>query len=164
MTADDRAQLLAQARALVDGENDPVTNAANLAALCWMEMPNVSWVGIYFLRQEAGQAELVLGPFQGKPACTRIAIGAGVCGAAAASRQSQVVADVAAFPGHIACDAASASELVVPVRDGETLLGVWDVDSEQRDRFGDADESLIAAMMQIYVDSLKQTSRRPAHG
>ncbi len=164
MTADDRAQLLAQARALVDGENDPVTNAANLAALCWMEMPNVSWVGIYFLRQEAGQAELVLGPFQGKPACTRIAIGAGVCGAAAASRQSQVVADVAAFPGHIACDAASASELVVPIRDGETLLGVWDIDSEQRDRFGDADESLIAAMMQIYVDSLKQTSRRPAHG
>ncbi len=164
MTADDRAQLLAQARALVDGENDPVTNAANLAALCWMEMPNVSWVGIYFLRQEAGQAELVLGPFQGKPACTRIAIGAGVCGAAAASRQSQIVADVAAFPGHIACDAASASELVVPVRDGETLLGVWDIDSEQRDRFGDADESLIAAMMQIYVDSLKQTSRRPAHG
>ncbi len=164
MTADDRAQLLAQARALVDGENDPVTNAANLAALCWMEMPNVSWVGIYFLRQEAGQAELVLGPFQGKPACTRIAIGAGVCGAAAASRQSQIVADVAAFPGHIACDAASASELVVPIRDGETLLGVWDIDSEQRDRFGDADESLIAAMMQIYVDSLKQTSRRPAHG
>jgi len=163
MTAEDREQLLAQARALVLGENDPVTNAANLAALCWMELPQVSWVGIYFLREEGGQPELVLGPFQGKPACTRIAVGAGVCGAAAATRQSQIIADVHAFPGHIACDAASASELVVPILDGDTLLGVWDIDSEQVDRFGPEDERLIAAMMQVYVDSLKQTSRRPAH-
>ncbi len=160
MTDPAHKQLLAQAQALVEGENDPVTNAANLAALCWMEMPDISWVGIYFLRD----GELVLGPFQGKPACTRIAVGAGVCGTAAATRQSQLVADVHAFPGHIACDAASASELVVPVVDGDVLLGVWDIDSASTGRFAAADAGLVEAMMRIYVGSLKQTHRRPAHG
>lgn len=160
MTDPGHAQLLAQARALVEGENDPVTNAANLSALCWMEMPNISWVGIYFLRE----GELVLGPFQGKPACTRIAVGAGVCGTAAATRQTQLVADVHAFPGHIACDAASASELVVPVMDGDVLVGVWDIDSASTDRFSAPDAALVEALMQVYVSSLKQTDRRAAHG
>ncbi len=153
-------QILAQSQALVEGENDPVTNAANLAALCWMEMPDISWVGVYFLHGD----ELVLGPFQGKPACTRIAMGAGVCGTAAATRQTQLVADVHAFPGHIACDAASASEIVVPILDGDRLLGVWDIDSARMSRFTEDDATLVAALMRIYVDSLKQTTRRAAHG
>ena len=156
--------LLAQAHALMDGENDPVTNAANLAALCWMEMLDVSWVGVYFLRPAADGHELVLGPFQGKPACTRIALGAGVCGTAAVTRQTQRIADVHAFPGHIACDAASASELVVPIIDGDDLLGVWDIDSERKDRFTPADAQQMEQLMQLYVASLRQPRSRPAHG
>lgn len=160
MTAADRAAFLDQIRALLEGENDPVTNAANLAAFFWMEMPDISWVGMYFQRD----GELVLGPFQGKPACTRIAMGAGVCGTAAETGKSLLVPDVNAFPGHIACDAASASELVVPVFRGDHLLGVWDLDSELTDRFSEADAEFVALAMEVYVHSLAQPLQRRAHG
>lgn len=120
---------------LTAGEPDPIANMANAAALLWEYLPDLNWAGFY--RNVGG--ELVLGPFQGKAACIRIPFGSGVCGAAAAKRETQLVADVHAFPGHIACDAASASELVVPIiLDGE-LLGVLDLDSPRRARF-DADD------------------------
>src|SRR5690606_36777426 len=127
--------LVAEAHALLSGEDDPIANAANLASLVYHSLPDVNWVGFYFERK----GELVLGPFQGKPACVRIAIGRGVCGRAAERRETIVVADVDAFPGHIACDVASRSEIVVPiVRDGR-LVGVFDLDSPLPDRFDTAD-------------------------
>lgn len=123
--------LVQAAAALVDGEPDPVANMANLAALIWQFVPELNWAGFYRMIE----GELVLGPFIGKPACLRIALGSGVCGTAAATMQSQCVADVHAFPGHIACDAASASELVVPViRDG-AVIAVIDLDSPRLGRF-----------------------------
>ena len=122
---------------LVTGEPDGIANMANAAALIWESLPDVNWVGFY--RNVGG--ELVLGPFQGRPACIRIKFGDGVCGAAAATLQVQRVADVHAFPGHIACDAASASEIVVPlVRDGE-LIAVLDIDSPKKGRFTEEDEA-----------------------
>lgn len=121
---------------LVAGEPDPIANMANAAALIWETLPDLNWAGFY--RNLGG--ELVLGPFQGRPACIRIPFGKGVCGTAAATRQVQRIKDVHAFPGHIACDSASASELVVPVlRDGE-LLGVLDLDSPTPGRFDAEDE------------------------
>ena len=128
--------LLSAADALTAGEPDPVANMANLAALLWQFLPDLNWAGFY--RMVDG--ELVLGPFQGKPACIRIPVGRGVCGAAAASRETQLVADVHAFPGHIACDAASASELVVPVIQDGALVGVIDLDSPRPARF-DAEDA-----------------------
>src|SRR5678816_345393 len=119
------AQLLAQARALVEGERDRVANAANLSALVYHALPQLNWVGFYFF----DGSELVVGPFQGRPACVRIALDRGVCGAAARSRETQRVDDVHAFPDHIACDAASRSELVVPLVHRGELLGVFDLDS-----------------------------------
>ncbi|HEX3467568.1 MAG TPA: GAF domain-containing protein [Candidatus Elarobacter sp.] len=139
--------LVAQARALIDGERDPIANAANVTALLSMSVPQVSWIGIYLRRDD----ELVLGPFQGKPACARIAVGAGVCGAAAAQRRTVVVADVNAFPGHIACDPASRSEIVVPLLAGDELVGVLDVDSAVADRFHDADRTLFEAIAALLV-------------
>lgn len=121
--------------ALTTDEPDPVANMANAAALVWQYLPDLNWAGFY--RLVAG--ELVLGPFQGKPACIRIPLGRGVCGTAAATRSTQVIADVHAFPGHIACDAVSASELVVPVLNGDRLLGVLDLDSPTPGRFDQAD-------------------------
>ena len=122
---------------LVAGEPDGIANMANASGLIFEALPNVNWVGFY--RNIGG--ELVLGPFQGRPACIRIPFGQGVCGAAAASRQVQRVEDVHAFPGHIACDSASNSEIVVPlIRDGE-LLGVLDIDSPQNARFDAEDEA-----------------------
>jgi GAF domain-containing protein len=122
---------------LVSGDSDSVANMANAAALIWETLPDVNWVGFY--RNLGG--ELVLGPFQGRPACIRIKFGEGVCGVAAQTRQVQRVEDVNAFPGHIACDSASASEIVVPlIRDGE-LLGVLDIDSPTRARFTAEDEA-----------------------
>lgn len=125
-------ELEAQAHALVAGEPDRVANAANLAALLFHALPRINWAGYYFLQGE----ELVLGPFQGKPACVRIPIGRGVCGTAVAEGRSQLVMDVHAFPGHIACDAASRSEVVVPLRgpDGN-VFGVLDIDSPELARF-----------------------------
>lgn len=130
------ADLLAAARALIDGEADPIANMANIAALIWQFLPDLNWAGFYRLTGE----ELVLGPFQGKPACIRIPLGKGVCGTAATTRQTQRVADVHAFPGHIACDPASASEIVVPVIHDGRLIGVLDLDSPSPARF-DADDA-----------------------
>ncbi|WHZ20393.1 MAG: Free methionine-(R)-sulfoxide reductase, contains GAF domain [Rhodanobacteraceae bacterium] len=143
------AELAQQARGLLHGEKDLVANAANFAALVYHALPGINWCGFYFLDGD----ELVVGPFQGKPACIRIALGRGVCGTAAVSRQTQVVPDVLAFPGHIFCDGASRSEIVVPlVRADGTLLGVWDVDSPNLARFDDDDrvgmEALCAEFMQ----------------
>ena len=123
--------LLSAADALTAGEPDPVANMANLAALLWQFLPDLNWAGFY--RMVDG--ELVLGPFQGKPACIRIPVGRGVCGAAAATRETRLVEDVHAFPGHIACDAASASEVVVPVIYDGALVGVIDLDSPRAARF-----------------------------
>lgn len=122
---------------LVTGEPDPIANMANASALIFETLPDVNWVGFY--RNIGG--ELVVGPFQGRPACIRIPFGSGVCGAAAATRQVQRIDDVHAFPGHIACDSASNSEIVVPlIRDGE-LIGVLDIDSPNTGRFTEDDEA-----------------------
>jgi L-methionine (R)-S-oxide reductase len=129
--------LLSAVEGLTAGEPDPIANMANVAALIWETLPDLNWAGFY--RNVDG--ELVLGPFQGRPACIRIPFGQGVCGAAAKSLQVQRVADVHGFPGHIACDAASASELVVPiVRDGQ-LIAVLDLDSPAPGRFTEEDEA-----------------------
>ena len=144
------AQLAGQARALVHGEPDRIANAANLSALVYHALPDLNWVGFYF---HDGK-ELVVGPFQGLPACVRIALDRGVCGAAASTRQTQRIADVEAFPGHIACDAASRSELVVPLlRDGD-LLGVFDLDSPQPARFDADDQRGLEAIAAAFVESL----------
>ncbi|WP_129790978.1 GAF domain-containing protein [Sphingosinicella sp. CPCC 101087] len=139
IAADDKAELYRQltqaAEALTAGEPDAIANMANVAALLWEALPDLNWAGFY--RNVGG--ELVLGPFQGRPACIRIPFGKGVCGVAAASLEPQCVADVLAFPGHIACDAASRSELVVPVLHEGVLLGVLDLDSPSPARFDDAD-------------------------
>ena len=144
------AQLLEQARALLHGERDRIANAANLSALVCNALPDLNWVGFYFF----DGSELVVGPFQGLPACVRIALDRGVCGAAASTRQTQRIADVEAFPGHIACDAASRSELVVPlVHDGK-LVGVFDLDSPRLDRFDAHDQDGLEAIARIFVESL----------
>jgi len=123
--------------ALLDGETDPLANVSNAVAAMFHRLPDVSWAGVYCLRGE----ELVLGPFQGRPACVRIPVGQGVCGTAAAELRSMLVADVAAFPGHIACDPASRSELVVPIIADGRLVGVLDLDSPSLARFTLADQS-----------------------
>lgn len=128
-------QIVAAADALTDGEPDAVANMANVAALLWESLPEINWAGFY--RNVAG--ELVLGPFQGRAACIRIPFGKGVCGAAAASLEPQLVDDVEAFPGHIACDSASRSELVVPLVHGGELIGVIDLDSPRIGRFDGGD-------------------------
>ena len=144
------AQLAEQARAVVHGEPDRIANAANLSALVYHALPDLNWVGFYF---HDGK-ELVVGPFQGLPACVRIALDRGVCGAAASTRQTQRIADVEAFPGHIACDAASRSELVVPlVHDGK-LVGVFDLDSPLLDRFDAHDQDGLEAIARLFVESL----------
>jgi GAF domain-containing protein len=145
------AQLLAQARALLHGERDRIANAANLSALVYHALPHLNWVGFYFY----DGTELVVGPFQGLPACVRIPLDKGVCGAAASSRRTQRVADVHAFPGHIACDSASRSELVVPlVRGDGTLVGVFDLDSPEPDRFDADDQQGLEAIAAAFVESL----------
>ena len=135
--------------ALFDGERDAVANAANCAALLHGRMADVNWAGFYFARDGG----LVLGPFAGLPAVTRIALGHGVCGAAAAERQTLRVADVHAFAGHIACDVASASEIVVPLLRGGALLGVLDLDSPRPDRFGPAEQAGLEAVAALWVAS-----------
>jgi len=136
------ADLIASARALVDGEPDAIANMANLAALIWQFVPGLNWAGFY--RVISG--ELVLGPFIGKPACIRIPFGLGVCGAAAQSGETLLVPDVHAFPGHIACDAASAAELVVPVRRSGMVIAVIDLDSPIRGHFDSEDAAGIEAL------------------
>ena len=143
-------ELAQAAQALVEGEPDPIANMANVAALIWQLVPRLNWAGFYRVVDD----ELVLGPFQGKPACIRIALGQGVCGAAAQSGATQLVADVHAFPGHIACDADSRSELVVPVlRDGR-VIAVIDLDSPEPARFDAEDAAgieVLAALIAAHV-------------
>lgn len=143
-----RAALLDQARALLAGERDPGANAANLASLLFHLLPELNWAGFYWLRGR----ELVLGPFQGKPACVRIALGRGVCGTAAAERRTVIVPDVHAFPGHIACDGASASEVVVPVLRAGAVLGVLDLDSPRPGRFDGADARALEQAAALLVE------------
>jgi len=144
------AQLVAQARALLHGEHDQIANAANLSALVFNALPGLNWAGFYFF----DGTELVVGPFQGLPACVRIPLDKGVCGAAATSRQTQRIDDVHAFPGHIACDSASRSELVVPLLQGDTLIGVFDLDSPEPARFDVEDQEGLEAIARVWVQSL----------
>lgn len=137
-------RLLNQLDALIADEPDFIANMANLSALLYMKMPSVSWVGFYLYR---GQ-QLVVGPFQGKPACIRIDMGKGVCGKAASLRESQLVDDVHRFPGHIACDSDSNSELVIPLLKGGQLLGVLDLDSPSYGRFGQQDLQGLQAIVE----------------
>lgn len=136
-----------QLRGLLDGERDWIANLANTAALLWMHLPDINWVGFYLMRGD----ELVLGPFQGKPACTRIAMGKGVCGTAAAERTTQLVEDVHQFPGHIACDAASNSEIVVPMICSGRVIGVLDIDSPVRGRFSDEDRTGLERVVKLLM-------------
>jgi L-methionine (R)-S-oxide reductase len=147
--AEQYQQLLPQARAMVDGENDKIANAANLSALVYHALPDLNWVGFYFYDGK----ELVVGPFQGLPACVRIAIGKGVCGTAAATGKTQRIADVDAFPGHIACDSASRSELVVPLFKGDQLIGVLDLDSPILNRFDEIDQAALEQIAAIFIGS-----------
>lgn len=143
-------QLLAQAGALLSGEQDPVANAANISSLLFNALPDINWAGFYFLRE----SQLVLGPFQGLPACVRIKLGQGVCGTAAESGKTQLVPDVHAFPGHIACDAASRSEIVVPLFVDGRVMGVLDVDSPSPDRFTGRDQAGLESLARVFEDSL----------
>ncbi|QIS06816.1 GAF domain-containing protein [Nocardia brasiliensis] len=143
-------QLAAQASALVAGEPDRVANAANIAALVFHALPEVNWVGFYFYDGR----ELVVGPFQGKPACVRIPLGKGVCGTAAQTGETQLVPDVHAFPGHIACDADTRSEVVVPLVHNGAVLGVFDLDSPKPGRFDDIDRQGLESLAQVFLTSL----------
>ncbi|MCC5864125.1 MAG: GAF domain-containing protein [Wenzhouxiangella sp.] len=146
----DYQDLVQQARGLLADESHRVANAANLAALIFNNLADINWAGFYFL--EGG--ELVVGPFQGQPACVRIAMGKGVCGTAAATRRTQRVADVHAFEGHIACDPASRSEIVVPLIMDEHVIGVLDIDSPIPSRFDADDQAGLEALARVYMDSL----------
>lgn len=145
-------RLLKQAQALWDEESNEIAVLSNLSALLNLELENINWVGFYL----ADDNQLVLGPFQGKPACYRIDIGKGVCGTAAETGSVQRVADVHEFPGHIACDGASNSEIVVPIYVNNTLFGVLDIDSPQFDRFDQQDESGLTAMVNALQNKLSQ--------
>ena len=144
------ADLLSQAQGLLHDEHDLVANAANFSALLYHNLPDVNWVGFYFLRD----GELLVGPFQGKPACVRIALGKGVCGTAATKRETQLVPDVNKFPGHIFCDGDSLSELVVPLIKGGTLVGVLDLDSPKLARFDAEDRQGLEALAQAFLNAL----------
>jgi len=145
VSQDTPSDLPAQARSLLEGERDFTANAAQLAALIFHTLPDLNWAGFYWMKG----GELVLGPFQGKPACVRIPLGKGVCGTAMRERRTIVVPDVDAFPGHIACDSASRSEVVVPVGD----LGVLDLDSPLRNRFSEADARSLEAVVAVFLAS-----------
>jgi L-methionine (R)-S-oxide reductase len=141
-------ELCTQLGALLAGENDPIANAANTSAFIFHAMPDLNWAGFYFLQSSN---ELVVGPFQGKPACVRIAVGSGVCGAAVEQGSSILVEDVHAFPGHIACDADSRSELVVPLVHDDGIFGVLDLDSPVPGRFDAEDQAGVEQLAAVYV-------------
>ena len=141
------ASLVVQLRSLLKGEHDLIANAANFSALLFNSLPNVNWAGFYFLQGD----ELVLGPFQGNPACVRLPMGQGVCGVAAQQCETIIVPNVHEFPGHIACDVASNSEIVVPLFDGERLLGVLDLDSPTIGRFDDQDAEGLNELVTVFV-------------
>ena len=143
------ASLAQQLTGLLHGEPDAMANAANMSALIYELMPDLNWAGFYFMRGP----ELVLGPFQGRVACVRIPVGRGVCGTAVERKASMVVPDVHAFPGHIACDSASRSELVVPLIKDGTVLGVLDLDSPSPNRFDEDDRQGCEALVRIYLDA-----------
>ena len=147
---DQYAQLQAQARALLQGERDRIANAANFAALVYHALPGFNWLGFYFF----DGTELVVGPFQGLPACVRIPLDKGVCGAAARLRTTQRVDDVHAFPGHIACDSASRSELVIPLVRGDALIGVLDIDSPLPARFDADDQAGMEGLAALFLEAL----------
>lgn len=147
-------ELVQHAEGLMSGQAHRIANAANLSALIFNRLERVNWAGFYFLEGDT----LIVGPFQGQPACVRIAMGQGVCGTAAATRRTQRVADVHAFEGHIACDPASRSELVVPLILDDQVIGVLDIDSPETDRFSRDDQTGIEALARVYVDSLGGTS------
>lgn len=144
-------RLVQQAEGLLSVSSNRISNAANLSALLYQELTGVSWVGFYFVHGE----KLMVGPFQGKPACVSIAMGKGVCGTAAVSGQTIRVADVESFDGHIACDADARSEIVVPLFKRGELLGVLDVDSTRPDRFSEEDEAGLQAVAQVYLSSIE---------
>lgn len=148
------ASLAEQLAALLHGEPDEIANAANMSALLYDLMPDLNWAGFYFMRG----SELVLGPFQGKPACVRIAVGRGVCGTAVERKASVLVPDVNAFPGHIACDSASRSELVVPLIKDGVVIGVLDLDSPSPNRFDEADREGCEKLVRIYIDASRFAS------
>ena len=142
-------QLAAQLSSLLAGERDLIANAANFAALIFHSLPDLNWAGFYFVKDD----ELVLGPFQGRPACVRIAVGKGVCGTAAARRVTTIVPNVHEFPGHIACDSASNSEIVIPLIERERLIGVLDLDSPLLGRFDNEDGNGLNRLVSTLVQS-----------
>lgn len=143
-------QLALHLRSLLESERDFIANAANFSSLLFHSLPDVNWAGFYLVKEE----ELVLGPFQGIPACVRIAIGKGVCGTAAEIRQTVIVADVDDFPGHIACDSESKSEVVVPLIKNQELIGVLDLDSPLLARFDDEDAKGLNELVKVFMDSI----------
>jgi len=145
--------LVRQVVSVLEGERDLTANAAQFSALVYDTLSNLNWAGFYFTvpsKKGDGQ-DLLVGPFQGKPACARIPFGRGVCGTVALKRETVVVPDVHAFPGHIACDSASESEIVIPVLKGDKLIGVFDIDSPRPDRFSDEDRAGLEAMIAAFV-------------
>lgn len=147
------SNLQTQLTALLEGERDFIANAANLSSLLYHSLPDVNWAGFYLLKDD----ELVLGPFQGKPACVRIPLGKGVCGVAAEQRQTILVDNVHEFPGHIACDSASNSEVVVPLLSDGRLIGVLDLDSPRVSRFDDEDALGLNALAEIFLNASQKT-------
>ena len=143
------AELVQSLDALLAGEPNRIAGAANMAALLYWSLPDLNWVGFYLLDEASG--DLLVGPFQGKPACVRIPLGKGVCGTAAVRRETVLVADVHAFPGHIACDAASRSEVVVPIVAGDRLIGVLDLDSPLERRFDAMDAQGLEALVRVFL-------------
>jgi L-methionine (R)-S-oxide reductase len=146
------SNLAAQLRSLLEGERDFIANAANFSALLYHSLPDLNWAGFYLQKD----GELVLGPFQGQPACVRIALGKGVCGTAAEQRQTVLVDNVHEFPGHIACDSASNSEIVVPLIKQDRFVGVLDLDSPSLARFDDEDASGLNELVEIFMASFDE--------
>lgn len=149
------ASVAEQLRSLLEGERDFIANAANLSSLLYYSLPDLNWAGFYL----ENHGELVLGPFQGKPACVRIAMGKGVCGTAAEQRQTILVDNVHEFPGHIACDSASNSEIVVPLIKHERLIGVLDLDSPSFARFDDDDATGLNELAEIFIEAVSLESK-----